>query len=117
MVMPLRAVLTIGAAAVLASCSAPVNTFVIENTCNETVAVNVSPAGQGARGFQEVQSGGLVTVEVPAEHPDVVFDVGSDLASGSPELSYVEFNIGDLSPDAEGVYHLTVGPDCEAVQP
>lgn len=114
---PFCTVPVVVAATVLTSCSSPVHSFAVESTCDETVAVSVSAAGQGARGFQELPSGGQVLVAVPAKNLELVFDVGSDLASGSPELSYVEFNIGDLNPDSEGVYHLAVGPNCEAVQP
>lgn len=110
----LAAVVCVG---VLAGCSTPRHVFSVENTCPELVAVSVGRANEGGHGFTELGVGEAVRVQVAPDISEMVFLVNSDLVSGSPDLSYVEFNVSDLKADGDGIYHLVVGDECEAVQP
>lgn len=103
--------------AVVAGCSQPTQTFLIENTCDEVVAVRVGPANVGGSNFKDVQSGDSLLYQLPSVDGELGFSVFSNLASGSPDTSYTVFDPQDLEPGEDGVYHLTVGPNCEALQP
>lgn len=108
-----------GAAALglVSGCAPPTDTFVIPNSCDESVWVKISQSGEGAKGFTELAPADVATLKVPKDQWQLVLDVVVVRADGSSDLSYVEFDKREIQPDADGIYHLAVGPDCEAVQP
>lgn len=101
----------------VSGCSTPTYEFSVQSECDEAVAVRVAGAYVGGTGFTELGSGQTMTIHAPVGEGDLGFSVFSDLSSGSPNTSYVTFNPRDLQADDNGVLHLVVGPDCEAVDP
>lgn len=118
-----RAIATVslfGACALCSSCASPTHVFAVRNTCEQVVAVSVeSAAANSVSGgsIHQLAPDGVAVFRVDGNVSELAFVVLSELATGSPGLSDVEFDIDDVEKDAEGVYQLIVGPSCEAVAP
>lgn len=114
----MRRIVLLGLVAIapaIAACGPPENTFHIANACGEDVAVWLGPAGSGGTGFKILEPDGTMAWRLPQDLAAIGFAANSDLPSGSPELSYIEFDLVDLVRDGSGEYHLLVNSECEAV--